>query len=36
MSSYQILARTIQKKNTKKSCKSNKFKILASTWNEGF
>ena len=22
-------------KNIKKSCKSNKFKILASTWNEG-
>ena len=33
---YQILAFTIYGKNIKKSCKSNRFKISALTWNEKF
>ena len=33
---YQILAYTIHEKNIKKSCKKNKFKISAPTWNEEF
>ena len=33
---YQILAFTIHRKSFKKSCKNNKFKISAPTWNEEF
>ena len=33
---YQILAFTIHRKNFKKSCKNNKFKISAPTQNEEF
>ena len=33
---YQILAFTIHEKIFKKSCKNNKLKISAPTWNEKF
>ena len=33
---YQILAFTLHEKNFKKLYKTNKFKISAPTWNEGF